>query len=250
MKHLAILASMFVALLALTGCGDREKSVRFRITYTFDTPSGERSGAHVLEAYSGPCSGASMGPGCAQGLRGEAAVIDLGDGKTVFAILAMGPIGENVDGPIGVANAAYKGEIGALCKAGGGTVSGCTIFQVKTDTFPPRVLEPSQLFTMATFKDINDPKSAIVVHASGSKNPAIAAMDRVEQTFGQGFAFKGAVIEMATDAEITQGIEKAIPGISDPEQWNAPLRDLPWDQNRFLAGTGAFKRGSNLRGYN
>lgn len=190
--------------LALAGCGEREKSIRFRITYTFDTPSGERAGSHVLESYNGSCSGAAMGPGCAQGVRGEAAVIDLGDNKTVFAILAMGPTGQNVDWPIWIADEVYKPEISAKCK-------GCTIFQVKSDDFPSRTLEASQLFTMVTFTDINDPASASVVHASGSNNPAIAAIDTVAQTFGAGFAFKGAVIEMASGAEVTRGIEGRLP---------------------------------------
>jgi hypothetical protein len=209
--------------LAFVGCGEREKSIRFRITYTFHTPSGERSGAHVLEDYSGPCSGASMGPGCVRGLRGEAAVIDLGDGKTVFAILAMGPTGQ-VGGPIGAADAAYKSEIGALCKEDGGTVNGCTIFQVKTDTLPPRALDAAQVLTFMSFKDLSDPASAIVVHATGGGGVSI---DRMEQTLGQGFAFRGAVIEMANDAEITKGIEEKLKWVGDYQSeilaWRALL---------------------------
>jgi hypothetical protein len=145
-----------------------------------------------------------MGPGCAQGVRGEAAVIDLGDNKTVFAILAMGPTGQGPGGPTWIADEIYKSEINAKCKK-------CTIFQVESDDFPSRTMDPSQLFTMVTFTDINDPASAIVVHAKGSNNPAIAAIDTVAQTFGAGFAFKGAVIEMASDAEVTRGVEGRLP---------------------------------------
>jgi hypothetical protein len=53
MTRLVGLVLVLFALLTLTACENRERSVRFRITYTFDTPSGERSGAHVLEAYNG-----------------------------------------------------------------------------------------------------------------------------------------------------------------------------------------------------
>ena len=68
-----------------------------------------------------------MGPGCAQGLRGEAAVIDLGEGKTVFAILANGQQGQNVDWPIWVADEAYRAQVIPLCKTIREPAGGCQI---------------------------------------------------------------------------------------------------------------------------
>lgn len=198
MRRISILISMLAVLHAIASCSGGEESIRFRITYTFDTPSGERSGSHVLESFHGPCTGAAMGPGCRQGVRGDAAVIKLGEGKTVFAILAMGAAGQNVDGPVWIADIIYKPEINSVCK-------GCTIFRVKSDNFPPRNLLASQVFTLVTFKDLEDPASAAVVYSSHD------GIDTVAQTFGSGFAFKGAKIEMANDSEITRGIESKFP---------------------------------------
>jgi hypothetical protein len=80
-----------------------------------------------------------------------------------------------------------------------------------------------------------------VVHAApgGGK----AAIDTVAEAFGGGFGLKGAVIEMVKDGEITRGIEKVIPGIANPQLWNKTINALPWERDRFLAGTAAFARG-------
>jgi hypothetical protein len=201
---LAVLATML-----LSGCWDREKSIRYRVTYTFETPAGERSGSHVIESYYGPCGGAAMGPGCAQGVRGEAAVIDLGEGKIVFVILAMGPTGGNVDGPAWLPDVMYGDEIAARCKKPEGRNS-CKIFDVATDGFPPHEVSLGLVFTMVTFKDIDEPASAIAIDTLGR---GLMYPRDVPATFGDGFAFKNAVIEIANDSEITRGIEEKFPAV-------------------------------------
>lgn len=80
-----------VAALALGGCESREqdKLFRYKMTVEVETPQGMRSGASVRELRFRP---ATKGPSLGQSrpqikLNGEAVVVDLPDGRSLFALL-------------------------------------------------------------------------------------------------------------------------------------------------------------------
>jgi hypothetical protein len=174
-----------------------EDRLRYRVTYTYDTPSGPRSGSHVLETWRAFTGGGVVGGPYGYGLRGEAAVIELADDKpatseagdqTVFALLTMGDNGQGVDGPIWLADSVYKAEFTAICAPR--VRSHCSALDYASTSFPPRELEREFTPTLITFTDTNNPIMARVVIG-----PRI---DRVAETFGPGFAYRGAIIEIVS----------------------------------------------------
>jgi hypothetical protein len=130
----------------------------------------------------------------------------------VFAILATGAQGQGVDTPNWIADVVYQPEVKHLCKDIREPIGGCHIFDVPSDSFAAQKLASSRVFTMVTFKDINDPATAIVVHASGNGPTYI---DALAQTFGEGYAFKSAVIEIVSGVEVTKGVEQKIKWVHD-----------------------------------
>ena len=176
--------------------------VRYRVTYAFDTPKGERTGSHVLETWR--ASGGGVIGRYRYGFRGEAAEIDLGEGKLVFAILAMGPTGRE-GGMLDLPDRAYRYEKNAMCKRRNRTSSDCGLYDVASTDWLARRLAPNQTPTLVTFADLTNPGTAKVIYAgtsdevrdtatSGVRNVPRVAIDEVAATLGQGYSFEGATI--------------------------------------------------------
>jgi hypothetical protein len=157
----------FLALLAL-GFGwlayslMHEDRARYRITYTIETPSGEKSGSHVLETWRGGC-GRVVG-GYSFGLRGEAAVIDLGEGKTIIALLAMGPKGEAVDLPRELPNHIYREELRRLCSSWY-PLAPCEARDFNRVTFSAHWLKPLLIPTLISLGNLNGQVAAKTLDA-------------------------------------------------------------------------------------
>src|SRR5262245_578483 len=83
-----------IALAALTGCSGPVYTYRYRLTVEVDTPEGLKSGSSVIETTVQDNT-ESWGPPESRMVRsrtkGEAVFVDLGSGKHVIALLAMGP---------------------------------------------------------------------------------------------------------------------------------------------------------------
>lgn len=152
-------------------------------------------------------------------VHGEAVFVELGGGRNVIALLASGPNASNVDYPKYVVSTHFK------------------LSTVKPEDLEKyskleghRDLQDDRLPTFVTFSDLNDAKTARVV-----------APQEFEQVFGKDVRFKRAWIEMTNDP-VTVGIEAKILGLQNLKQWNAQLRNEPFDINRLRVGSGAFKR--------
>ncbi|MFM9973075.1 MAG: hypothetical protein ACKVON_00700 [Beijerinckiaceae bacterium] len=180
---------------------------RFRIILDVDTPEGLRRGSSVwsvtcheplsdfLRAYTGVCN-----------VRGEAVFLELPQGRSLIALMALGPKGEGVD--------LYDLAPRAFGFTGIGA-SGGWYSQAPTWT-GSRILPPGRTPTIVTFTDLKDPTTAKVVYATSPKivcNTPITAphnadgckqfkaegtdiLDRFPETFGPGTAFKGLTLEM------------------------------------------------------
>ncbi|KJC40027.1 hypothetical protein [Bradyrhizobium sp. LTSP857] len=161
---------------------------RIRLTIEVQTPDGIRSGSSVIETST--WESGNWGPIEARGIRrdfkGRAIFVDLGHGKNVVALLGFGADGTDQ-------YHLYRLTRDALAptKKGDWTEE----YKLKGQG----VLPPDDIPGLATFKDINDPSSAVRV------DPADAAA-----TLGSGFAFRQALLETTSDSA-SKGIEKIFP---------------------------------------
>jgi hypothetical protein len=195
----------------LYACSETKR--RYRVTYAFETPRGEVKGSHVLETWR--ALGGGVVGRYSFGMRGEAAAIELAPGKLVFAILASGPRGDDVDAPRYIASATYAEEVAKAC---GGPARGCSIYDVNTAGFPPKPVPPERQFTLVTFTDLNDPASAKVLKPDDG---SIFTSDFV-RAFGPGFRLASVTLEMVpvgvwpfnlvglSGTPVTRGIEGKI----------------------------------------
>ncbi|KJC41136.1 hypothetical protein UB31_16830 [Bradyrhizobium sp. LTSP849] len=168
---------------------------RVRLTIEFQTPDGIKSGSSVIETST--WESGNWGPAEARGIRsdfkGRAVFVDLGHGKNVVALLSFGAIGTDQNRLFGLTRDAL-----APAEKGDWTEE----YKLKGRG----VLPPDDIPALATFKDINDPSSAVRV------DPADAAA-----TLGSGFAFRQALLETTSDPAL-RGIEKVLPW------WRSPGR--------------------------
>lgn len=206
-EWLAIVAAATAAVL-LSACGGPVYSYSYRLTIEVDTPDGLKSGSSVIETTVQDDT-ESWGPREARLVRwrtkGDAVFVDLGSGRQVIALLAMGATGSDN----------FSRLVPKLFQLR--DLDEVRTWQGRQGRFTlPADLVP----TLVTFADLSDPKTARVVRP-----------DEFETVFGPGVRFKRAWIEMTYDP-ITRGIEKKIPWLNDYQQiiraWDAMRKGNPY----------------------
>lgn len=198
-------------------------SHRYRLTLEVETPEGLKTASGVIEASLITQPQILTDSNIRTGLKGDAVFLDLGNGKNVTALLALGPNGQNVDGIVTLAVKAF----------------GCTVCQDRlvewrnfTHRSGTRDLPPSLMPTLVTVSDSKDPATARVV-----------APGEFEAVFGPGYRFKRAWIEMTTDP-VTRGIEEKLPFVSTHRRELTKFRvQTAWEG--FVPGLGHFRVGDN-----
>tara|TARA_R110002020_G_scaffold48286_6_gene137638 strand:- start:1671 stop:2360 length:690 start_codon:yes stop_codon:yes gene_type:complete len=213
MKRIGLLVLVFASLmLSLAGCdmfGFRSWSWHQKLTVTVETPDGPRSGSAVSAAWfqmTPKWSGVGDSAGASNSsLSGEAVVVDLGQGRYLFALLKgyneftgrlaffplpRKPLRKEED-------AAVYDQLEAL----------------RASTELPRELTP----LLVTFADIDDPASVARVDP-----------DDLDASFGPGYALSSITIAI-TDEPVTQGKVEAVLGWinSDEVLTNPVWRSLP-----------------------
>lgn len=179
MKLLGVLVAAVVAFAVWMNSFTWEYN--YRLILEFDTPSGPQSGSSVLTIRTRNSTwGLAETRGVRTSLKGEAVFVDLREGKSVVALLAGGDGGLRQEAmfrlPIfafHLEKATWENQAAALS----GPLTG------KRAELPSHLLP-----TIVTFSDLNDPRSIEVIDPYA-----------LEQTFGPGYRFKGAWIEMTTD---------------------------------------------------
>jgi hypothetical protein len=214
MKKLGIFVAVVVGLYVLYRLVYPTYTYRYRMTVEVDVGGEIKSGASVIEVrLSKQPKFLPEVPAVATSVLGDAVFVDLGEGQNVFALLASGPDGMDVDFPQHVVPLYFK-----LSYADHDLVK-----------FPhlqgSRDLE-SKLPILVTFADLNDPTTARVVRP-----------DAFEQVFGPGVRFKRAWIEMTGDP-VTRGIEQRLPWLRSHKGYLAgPQHDPTWSRpSRNLTG--------------
>jgi hypothetical protein len=206
---------------------------RYRLTLTVDTPDGPRSGSGVIEVYihtKEPTWGPIEARGVNPVLHGEAVFVDLGGGKPVIMLLAHGP------------QAAGDGFAFLPMRLLGGT------WNTQHKLTGKGELKGKLIPTIVSFSDLNNPASARIVYATGvegdldivsrARSPGKVLIDRFSETFGPGYAFKRATLEMVpvgiwplnligiTGTPVTRGIERKVAWVGDYTQETAAWRAM------------------------
>jgi hypothetical protein len=196
MKKTALIASLMAALMTLTGCGEDSQTWRQKLRVVVSTPTGDVSGEAVSEGFIKVRGGTeTLGRGAGVGgsiTNGEATVINLGNGRYLFALLdGTGdgswylPFYTFLDG---FPSAKWTNYVEAAHE----------FVQVKFPREVPRKHYPM----LVTFGNINDPKTVREVKPTDLSN-----------NFGTGYVLKSITLEITDEAVTTGKIAESIPWI-------------------------------------
>jgi hypothetical protein len=168
---------------------------RFRLGIEVDDNGQTRAGSSVIDvSIREKATWVPQTGGIIPAVRGEAVFVDLGSGRNLLALLALGPRGES--------------DIYNLAARGFGRdrpfwYREAPKWQGRAELTGPLIP------TLVTFSDLNDPKTVRVV--SPNELPSI---------LGSGVSFKSAWIEMTRDA-LTKEIEEKLPWLAHTEVYRS-----------------------------
>jgi hypothetical protein len=176
--------------LVLAGCWGETYSYRQKLTVLVSTPSGEKSGSAITEVTANVGSqGILSSANVSYRVRGEAAVVDLGNGKYLIALLSSG--GEKTATEYWAMRAFYKRVMEEYPSGSEERMN--KFYTALLDMRDSQRVAPDQYPLLVTFRDITDPKSVIEVKP-----------DTLADVFGAGFALRAITLEI-TDEGVTQG---------------------------------------------
>jgi len=186
--------TLALAALALTGCGNRSSTFRYRLTVEVDTPQGVKTGSSVIEVdLTDTGDGAWVLPdarGINAELRGEAVAVDLPGGQALFALLRTEQDG---DAAVWFAHRAVNAP-----PQFDGEYAGIRRTDYMKEHKLAGVLEGANRPMLVTFGDPADPTSVARVDP-----------DDLAATFGNGVILRGITVQL-TDDPVTSGIEERL----------------------------------------
>ncbi|MEM7461740.1 MAG: hypothetical protein AAF362_03590 [Pseudomonadota bacterium] len=166
------ISALMLSCLLLAGCWNDSWSWNQKLTVKVETPDGPVQGAAVNQVTWGEVNSVHNYPASYQG---EAVVVDLGNGRYLFAL-----IGEPT-------------KFLAFETFNGGPGIGEEVFAEMAQFRGTNPVPPEHYPLLVTFTDINDPKTVKKVDPNN-----LAA------TFGSGFALESIMLEI-TDEPVTKG---------------------------------------------
>jgi hypothetical protein len=191
-------ATFFILVtLALTGCGDSYEWHQ-KVTVEVETPDGMKSGSSIqhIRWVSGTAYPGMDGPSADSKVTGEAAVVDLGGGKYLFALLS-GSHGLK-GAAANIASFAFWGPDKAV-----GTAEGLR-FLTKLPVGTKAKLKPSNYPLLVTFGDINDPSTVQKV-----------LPNNLFESFGDGVSLTAITLEMSDEKQSSAGMRRMLHWLSD-----------------------------------
>ncbi|WP_420383711.1 hypothetical protein [Novosphingobium sp.] len=217
----AVKAVLLFSVLLIAGCGSTTyPPYRYKETVIVQTPQGIRSGYTVIEVrmYKEGQSNPFDGGAIHGKVKGEAAAIELPDGRTLFALLtspanhgwAQGAYQmlaqltpDEMAKPYNPNNTAFDIQYRRAMAMKGP--------QVLPRAMPSGAAEPGRFVSgypwFVTFVNINDPNSVQVVDP-----------DNLAATFGEGYKLKSIILEKTSDP-LGHSIRKILPWISHKEDY-------------------------------
>jgi hypothetical protein len=199
-----------IGFLALCGCSGPEITYRYRLKVEVNTPDGVISGSSIIETTLTNNQDIKWAPMEARTFTsrvcGEAAFVDLGRGRNLVAILAMGKSAKHdidfreiVPIALGVKPYQPKDVFEALARA--------------SESPRPVTVPSTHLPTLVTFGNVDDPTSAKVLDP-----------DNLSVVFGDGYLLRRVTIELIPMSWWR------LPGCSHPEGPTIATH-LPWLTN-------------------
>jgi hypothetical protein len=182
-RRLLALAALLIAAISLAGCGGDTYAWNQKLAVTVDTPDGPRSGAAVTQVTAsvgkqGYLSAAIVG----YSVKGEATVVDLGDGRYLFALLSR----EN--NPTEYWMEHTFGDRVTLTNQDGGVEALKEKYGALTKLRGAERMSPSRYPLLVTFSDLNNPKSVREVKP-----------DRFADALGSGYSLTSITLEITDD---------------------------------------------------
>lgn len=197
---LGLAASACAAIAYSVGAFHSQFEHRFRVRLAVATPEGLKEGSSV---WSVTCREAPGPLGGCKKLNGQAVFVDMGQGKNLVALMALGPLGETLNNDL--AYSVFGNE---------GVPQGSSWYSYAPSWGGAHPLNSNKILTLVTIADANDPKSVRVLQPS--------SLD-FKTAFGDGYAFQGITLEMVpagkppfnslglSGTPITTGIEAQVP---------------------------------------
>ena len=196
-------------------------SMRYKLTYVVEVNGEERTGSGVIQLRSEDTTRFPW-PGVGYGFsaKGEAVVVDLGDGRYLFSLLNN------------AATLPFKPFI-AYYEGDGSPVD--VVRALKAER-PSIELTTDQLPMLVTFRDINDPTSVREVDP-----------DNLAATLGPGVRLESVTLEITDEPVSERRMEEALSWLCNYKERRVRLNGQkgPISDNRLSnnLGTGAFKIG-------
>ena len=194
-----------VFLLGLSACSGPDVSFRCRITIAINTPHGIKSSSGVVELNIYDDSKKSWYPPDARLVRwrtrGEAIIVDLGDGQQVVALLKVRPEGYGWL------------EFNELVTRSYSFTSISELSQLLS-TGEAHQIAITELPVFVAFRDLSIPASASIVKP-----------EHFDRVFGRGFSLSSATIEITSDP-ITKVLHRSMPWLDDDESLRRFARAL------------------------
>lgn len=215
---------------------------RFRLTIEIDTPDGVKLGSSVIAVYASDVKwGLPETTGFRSRIKGEAVFVDLGSGRNLIALLAHGKGAERSERVNFLAQEAFARAGQKVEWFETKTLKGVAFL---TDSLIPTMVAITNPADPATTKvvyatedyDIRSADGQYVVRSEGR-----VAIDVIESTFGSGYRFKRAWVEVTRDA-VTTGIKQKLPWIGDYARETVFKHSL-----RESGGGGVLMPGRNLK---
>ncbi len=215
------------AALGLAGCWSDTYTWNQKLTVTVDTPDGQKSGSAVTQVTWHVGDGGLNGHIRRSEVKGEATIVDLGNGKYLFALLSRGGEWQPTEywaemtfdaqlpdhNPVDPSPLSEPDRLRAMYDA---------LTKLRAAAVVPKASYPM----LVTFGDVNDPKTVKQV-----------APENLSEVLGAGFALKSITLEV-TDEEETEGVvQKTMPWIGNPNTMENPgWQKVPVFARRAIGG--------------
>lgn len=207
-----------LAALSLTGCGsaDDVPDYRYRLTVEVETPEGVRSGSSVIEVRQslGRSAMDPSGKIIIRRVRGEAVMVDLPSGQTLFALLRSE---YDADWAANVMQMLAPQRQGQAWEQQFDNMLALEGERVVPRRWPrlPGGDRPSAYPFLVTFSDLDNPASVELVDP-----------DDLEPVFGDGITLRRITVQLTND-EVTDRIDRHLGWLREPLDDGLTVEDFP-----------------------
>jgi hypothetical protein len=223
MKPGILFLSVFCVALALSACGGRSASYRYKLTLAVDTPDGVKAGSSVVEVQYREAGMPIFG--VVRRLNGEALYLDLGPGKRPLVVLLTKQLDTG-----STTELHWTHDMGPMPNFLLGLYGTKLSHDTNTEIVSTldslrglRAITAADLPHLVTFADVADPKSVIGVDPND-----------LQATLGVGVKWRSITIE-CTNEPVTTGIEKKLSWLTRMRS-DASHGDIHLDGERYGYG--------------